>query len=122
MRNDGDNFSTALVQELICSLNGQESVGVHFLPESVEEDGQVMEVVQLAGLYRKTNSIDGTLVVDLHGEVTSVVVSPEFGGLDVPSGVGTCLLLAGLPHDLALVSLNCVSTGSLATEHELIYS
>ena len=122
MWNDSNNFSSSFIKELICTLNGQETVWVHFLSEPVEEDGQVMEVVQLAWLYRKTNSIDGSLVVDLHWEVASVVIPPELGGLNSPSGIGACFLLAGLPHDLALIPFNGVSTGSLATEHELIYS
>ena len=81
-----------------------------------------MEVVQLAWLYRKLNSIDGTLVVDLDGEVTSVVIPPELSGLDGSLGIGTSFLLAGLPHDLTLVTHDGVTTGSLSTEHELIYS
>ena len=122
MRDDGNNFSSSLIQKLVCTLNGQETVWVHFLSEPVEEDGQVMEVVQLAWLYRKLNSIDGSLVIDLDGEVSSVVVPPELGGLDASPGVGACLLLAGLPHHLSLISLDGVSTGALAAEHKLIYS
>jgi len=81
-----------------------------------------MEVVQLAWLYRKLNSIHRSFVVDLDREITSVIVSPEFGGLNSPLGISACFLFARLPHHLSLVSFDCVSAGSLTTEHELIYS
>ena len=81
-----------------------------------------MEVVQLAWLYRKLNSVHGTLVVHLDGKVSSVVVPPELGWLDPSLGIGASFLFAGLPHHLSLISLDGVSTGALAAEHKLIYS
>lgn len=102
-------------------MDGQEPVRVHFLPQAIEEDGEVMEVVQLAWLYRKLNSVHGALVVHLHGQVAPVVVPPELGGLDLPLGIGAGLLPAGLPHDLPLVAVHGITTGALATQHEVIY-
>ena len=101
--NDSNDLASSLVKEFVGAHDGEEPVGVHLLPQPIEEDGEIVEVVEFGGLHGESDPVDGALVVDLDGEVTSVVVASELGGLDLPLGVSSGLLLGGLPSLFSLV-------------------
>ena len=47
LRNDWEDFSSTLLQHVKDTLNGEETVGIGLLTDSLEEDWQVMMVIQL---------------------------------------------------------------------------
>jgi len=79
-----------------------------------------MEIIEFGGLDGEGDSVDRAFVVNLDGQIASVVVSPEFGWLDFSLSIGPGLLLCGLPLLFSFISCNGVTAGALTTENEFI--
>jgi len=107
--NDGENLGSTSLEHFISSHNGEESVGIHLFSETVNENRKVVVVVQLFWADLPLGLRDGTLVINLNGEVTSVVIPSEFcngdnflveSSRDCAGGKNSCFLrlrVAGLP-------------------------
>ena len=54
---NSNNLSSTLVQELIGTHDGQESVGVHFFSKTIKEDWEIVEIVELSRLHREGDSV-----------------------------------------------------------------
>lgn len=46
MGDDGEDLVAALVEQVVGAHDGKGTIGIEFLPGSVEEDGQVVMVVE----------------------------------------------------------------------------
>jgi len=117
---NGNDFSTTFVEKLVGAHNGEEAIRVHFLSESIEEDGEIMEVIELSGFDRKRDSVDRAFVVNFDRQIASVIISSEFSWLDFPLGICAGLLLCGLPLLFSLVASHGVAAGALTTKDEFI--
>lgn len=84
LRNDWQYLVAALIEQIIDSQDGKTSVGINFFPSSVEEYGQIVVVVQRFRWYFPDQLGEWVLVVHSDGKVTSVVVSSELRGRDIP--------------------------------------
>ena len=76
---DGEHLSSTLFKHVESALDGQEAVGVGFLPDSFKEDRQVVVVVQLSDIHLPVDAVV-TAVLDGDGQVSAVVEPSEFRG------------------------------------------
>jgi hypothetical protein len=76
---DGKHLSSALFEHIERALDGQEAVRVGFLPDSFEEDWQVVMVVQLSDVHFPVDPVV-TAVLNGDGQVSAVVEASEFRG------------------------------------------
>jgi len=84
LRNDRQHFGSSLLEHVANSLYREEPVRVNFLPNSFEEDGQVVVVVQLSYGYLPVDLVLNT-VLHCDGHVSPIVETTEFTG-HRPSG------------------------------------
>lgn len=71
-----------MLQEVEDTLHGEEPVWVLFLTDSLHEDGEVVMVVELSDFNLPCNPV-GVAVLDLDGQVTTVVEAAELAGRDL---------------------------------------
>jgi len=76
LRDDRKHLSSTLIKHIKHTLHGQESVGVHLLSDSLEEDWEVMMVVKLLDLDLPVNFVWGT-VLDGDWKISSIVEKTE---------------------------------------------
>lgn len=62
LRNNGQNLSSSLFKHVENALNGQESVRVSLLSNTLEKDGQVMMVIELLDVYLPSDLVLGSVL------------------------------------------------------------
>jgi len=96
------------------TLDGKESVGILLLADTFHEDGEVVMVVELVHLNLPSNLVGGA-VLNLDGQISTVVETAELTGRDRSSFDGTSLGgQSGGPLD-GLVQGADLTSGTLAT-------
>ena len=73
---DGENLSTTLLKHVEDTLDGEESVWVLLLTDTLEENGEVMMVVELLDLNLPVDTVLRA-VLNGDGEISTVVEAAE---------------------------------------------
>ena len=74
-----DFVSLALINHIKGPQNGQEPIGIHLLPQPIEEGRKEVLVLELAGVDLPLYLVVASLVEDPDRQVSSVIKSPEVG-------------------------------------------
>ena len=119
--NNSNNFSSSFIKKLVGAHDRQESVGIHFFSQSIEEYRKVMEVIQFSGFHWECDPVNRTFMVNFDWQISSVIISSKFSWFNFPFRIRTCLLFSGPPLLLPFIPVYCVSSSSSATENEFIY-
>ena len=90
LRDHRKHFGTTFLKHVEGSLDREESVWVLLLADSLAEDGKIMVVVQLLDLNLPCNSLAAG-VLDVNGQISSVVEPSELSGGDLSQLSGTGL-------------------------------
>ena len=117
LRDDGENLSTTLLKHIKDTLNGEETVWVLLLTDSLEENGQVVVVVKLLNLNFPIYSVLRA-VLNSDGKVTTVVESTELACRNGTLVKGTSSGLLGCRLILGLEEADSAATDTLT----LLYS
>jgi hypothetical protein len=112
LRDDGEHFSTTLLEHIEDTLNGEETIWVLLLTDTLEENGQVVVVVKLLNLNFPIYSILRA-VLNSNGKVTTVVESAELACRDGAIVKGTSSWLLGRRLVLGLEEADCAATNTL---------
>lgn len=112
LRNNGENFGTALFQHVENTLHREEAVGILLLTNTLEEDWQVMMVIELHNIDLPEDAVLGS-VLNRDGEISTVVETSEFTGNDgtAVQGSSNWLLYNGLGHGFQKRSGLATNTG-----------
>ena len=93
------------------TLDGKESVGVLLLADTFHEDGEVVMVVELVDLNLPGDLVGGA-VLNLDGQVTTVVEAAELGGRNLAAIVGAGPGGDNLGRRLSLVQRADLASGA----------
>ena len=80
----------AVGEQIEDTLDSEESVWVLLLTDSLHEDGEVVMVVELVHLNLPRNLVGGA-VLNLDGQISTIVEAAELAGRDLSPLVGTGL-------------------------------
>lgn len=109
---DGEDFSTTLLEHIENTLNGEETVWVLLLTDTLEENGQVVMVVKLLNLNFPIYSILRA-VLNSDGKVTTVVESTELASRNRTLVKGTSSWLLGCRLILGLKEADSAAADTL---------
>jgi len=110
---NGQDFGTAFLEHVENALDGQEAVGVLFLTNALEENGEVVVVVKLHDVDLPLDFVLGA-VLDGDGQVASVVETPELAGGDWSALGSACNGLLGGRGFLGGLKRGGLSTDAVA--------
>jgi len=110
---DGKHFGSTLLEHVEHALDSEEAVGVLFLTDTLEEDGQVVMVVKLHNVDLPLDLILRA-VLNGDGQVTTVVETAEFTGHNGAALDSTSLWGLGHGNFLGLVEGGGLATATLA--------
>jgi len=88
LRNNGQNLSATVLQHIKHTLDGKETVGIHFLANTLEEDRQVVMIIELLNLDLPLNLVLGTML-NSNWKISTVVEETELADGDLTSHNGT---------------------------------
>ena len=80
----------AMGEQIEDTLDSEESIWVLLLTDSLHEDGEVVMVVELVHLNLPRNLVGGA-VLNLDGQISTIVEATELAGRDLSPLVGTGL-------------------------------
>jgi hypothetical protein len=111
LRNDGEHFSTTLLEHIEDTLNGEETIWVLLLTDTLEENGQVVVVVKLLNLNFPIYSILRA-VLNSDWKVSTIIESTELACRDGAIVKGTSSWLLGRRLVLGLEEADCAATNT----------
>jgi len=107
---DWEDLGTTLLKHIEDTVHGQESVWIHFLSDTLEEDWQVMMVIELLDLDLPINLVLWTKMLNCNGQITAIVEKSELTHWDLsPAGCASYWLL-GLWLKLWHIQASALST------------
>jgi len=86
---DWKHLGTALFEHIEYTLHGQESVWIHFLSDTLEEDWQVMMVIELLDLDLPVDLVLWRVMLNCHWQVAAIVEETELAHWDLSSTSST---------------------------------
>ena len=99
----------AVGEQVEDTLDSKESIWVLLLTDSLHEDGEVMMVVELVHLNLPRNLVGGA-VLNLDGQISTIVEATELAGRDLSPLVG-----AGLGGQDGWLGLSLIQGADFAT-------
>jgi hypothetical protein len=111
LRDDGEHFSTTLLEHIEDTLNGEETIWVLLLTDTLEENGQVVVVVKLLNLNFPIYSILRA-VLNSDWKVSTIIESTELACRDGAIVKGTSSWLLGRRLVLGLEEADCAATNT----------
>jgi len=110
LRNDWQDLGSSLLKHIKNTLDGKESVWVHFLSDTLEKDWEVMMVIELLNLNFPVDFVLGS-VLNGDWKISSVVEKSELRNWDVsPVNSSSDWLLWNWPQFWS------IQTGALSSE------